>query len=321
MSVETHARCRGSAATWTAELDRSRISCRVSPRAREELVAYWRRQGRVEPGRDLQVEPGALPHLRRELEAWRDRVERRERMVLVEAVTDFDFHDRRAFGWLVANLLGTPLTQNDQGDRVVSVWARPGGKRVVDGARYHQTREGGGLHTDNVSLPNHWDYLVFSCIRPAFIGGESILVSALAAHEILLGVPAALEILRRPFWWEYRGIAEGVFEAPVVSYDQRDEPHFRHLRKYLESAHRRAGVPLTDDQAWALDVLEAILELSRLQYRVRLEAGEVLITLDSQVLHARTSFCDASPDVPADADAAAAGTCRFFDRVWVTRER
>ena len=308
-----------ASATWHAGLDRAQIACRVSDHACDEVLRYWREFSSQPPGSDFRVQREAMPHLCEEVERWRRRLEHRERMVLVEPVPGLDFHQRRAFGWLVAKLLGEPLVQNDKGDRVVSVWARPGGKRVIDGARYHQTREGGGPHTDNVSLPETWDYLVFSCIRPALIGGESILLSGFSVHRELLAFPEALEILRQPFWWEYRGIAEKLFQAPVITYNGAGEPLFRHLRKYLESAHQRAGAPLTDEQVWALDVLEALLELSRLEYRVRLEQGEILITYDSQVLHARTYFCDPSPHPPADAEEAAVGTCRFFDRVWVRR--
>jgi hypothetical protein len=311
----------GASAAWDARLDRARIACQVSDRACEEVLRYWRESPPQPPGSDLRATREAMPQLCEEVERWRERLERHERMVLVEPVARLNFHQRRAFGWLVATLLGEPLVQNDKGDRVVSVWARPGGKRVIDGARYHQTREGGGPHTDNVSLPESWEYLVFSCIRPAMIGGESILLSGFSVHQELLAFPAALEILRQPFWWEYRGIAEKLFQAPVITYNAQGEPLFRHLRKYLESAHQRAGAPLTDEQVWALDVLESLLELSRLEYRVRLEQGEILITYDSQVLHARTYFCDRSPHPPADANEAAVGSCRFFDRVWVKRDR
>jgi hypothetical protein len=310
-----------ASAAWDARLDRARIACQVSDRAREEVLRYWRESPLPPPGSDLRAPLGAMPHLCEEVEGWRHRLERRERMILVEPVAGLNFHQRRAFGWLVATLLGEPLVQNDNGDRVVSVWARPGGKRVIDGARYHQTREGGGPHTDNVSLPESWDYLVFSCIRPAMVGGESILISGFSVHQELLAFPAALEILRQPFWWEYRGIAEKLFQAPVITDNAEGEPLFRHLRKYLESAHQRAGAPLTDEQVWALDVLESLLELSRLEYRVRMEEGEILITYDSQVLHARTYFSDPSPHPPADGDEAATGSCRFFDRVWVKRDR
>ena len=321
MSATTVLDSAANSACWGADLPEHRIAARLSPAATEEARRFIGDHPQCAPGGI--IEPSALscPNLGREIEALRERVERRERMVLLQGVGGLDFHQRRAFAWLVANLFGEPIVQNQEGHRFVSVWARAGGKRVLDGARYHQTREGGGPHTDNVSLPEKWEYLVFSCIRPAHIGGESILVSGFSVHQALLAAPRALDILCQPFWWEYRGISSDLFEAPVITYDAAGEPHFRYLRKYMESAHQRAGVPLTAEQVWALDCLEAILDLTHLQYRRRIEEGEILITHDSQVLHARTFFCDESPLEPANAAEAAAGPFRFFDRVWSKARR
>lgn len=309
-------------AFWGADLPSDRIVAHLSPAAIEEARRFIRNHPQCTPGNAIETAVMSCPNLGREVELLRERVERRQRMVLLQGIGGPDFHERRAFAWLVANLFGEPIVQNQEGHRFVSVWARAGGKRVVDGARYHQTREGGGPHTDNVSIPEKWEYLVFSCIRPAHIGGESILLSGFSVHQALLGtVPGALDILRQPFWWEYRGISSDLFEAPIITYDVAGEPHFRYLRKYMESAHQRAGVPLTAEQVWALDCLEAILDLTHLQYRRRIEEGEILITHDSQVLHARTFFCDGSAYEPADAAEAASGPFRFFDRVWAKKRR
>jgi alpha-ketoglutarate-dependent taurine dioxygenase len=306
---------------WDAHLDRRQIATELSADAYEETAAAINSVPGSVPVTDAGNHIGPLPRLRDELESWRDRVERRERVVLLRPLPDLDFRKRRIFAWIVANSFGEPLVQNSQGDQLVAVYARPGTKRVADGARHHQTREGGGPHTDNVNIPEPWEYLVFSCIRPARIGGESILIDGVAVHERLLAVPDALDILRQPFWWEYRGISDRLYQAPVITYDGRGEPRFRYMRRYLESAHHRAGEPLTAEQVWALDVLDAVLDLSELQFRTTLEQGEVLITSDSQVLHARTSFCDPRPGAPQDVDAAAVGSCRFFDRVWVRKDR
>jgi len=268
----------------------------------------------------LTIDAHALPRLRHEIETCRSRVEHDERMTLLSTVPGLDFHERRLFAWIVANMLGQPVAQNWEGDRIAVADARPGDTRI---ARYHQTREGGAAHNGSVSLPDPWEYLVFSCIRPAWIGGESILISAFTIHEALLAAPEALEVLRAPFWWEYRSISDGLFEAPIITYSDTGEPRFRYLRRYLESAHRRAGAPLTPEQRWALDTLDALIDQPQLQFRTTIREGEILITYDSQVLHARTSFCDPVPDAPIDTDvtntANAAGGYRFFDRVWATR--
>ena len=305
---------------WDARLDRRQVVTALSEDACEETAAAIDAVPASVPVTEANTHVGPLPRLREELEWYREKVERRERIALLRPLPNLDFRRRRIFAWIVANLLGEPLVQNSQGDRLVAVYARPGTKRIADGARYHQTREGGGPHTDNVNIPVCWEYLVFSCIRPARVGGESILIDGGTVHERLLAVPEALDILRQPFWWEYRGISDQLYRAPVITYDGSGEPKFRYLRRYLESAHLRAGEPLTAEQLWALDVLDAVLELSELQFRTSLEEGEVLIASDSHILHARTSFCDAEPGAPQDVEAAAAGPYRFFDRVWVKKD-
>lgn len=308
----------GQRLAWGASLPRTDIEFCIDRGARDEVLRFVAAAAE-RPLESVSWDDGALPLLRREIECCRGWMDAGARMAIIRPVEGLSLHGRRVFAWAVANLFGEPLVQNAEGDRVIAVYARPGNRRVIDGARYHQSREGGGPHTDNVSLPDAWEYLVFSCIRPATIGGESILIDGLAVHRELQRVPQALRVLERPFWWEYRGIAEGVFEAPIVTYHD-GQPHFRYLRKYLESAHRRAGTPLTDEQVWALDVLEALVDRTDLQFRTRLEGGEILVTIDSQVLHARTAFADATPGGPRDAaEALRAGGWRFFDRVWARK--
>jgi TfdA family taurine catabolism dioxygenase TauD len=304
---------------WDASLDRDRICCQLSAEACGEAVAFVRSIPPFTPPAALAIEASAFPHLRHDIEACRARVDSRERIALLRPVPGLDFHGRRLFAWIVANMFGEPVPQNTDGDRIAVVYARPGTGRIADGARYHQTREGGAVHNDNVSLPDRWEYLVFSCIRPAWIGGESILISAFTVHDRLLAAPEALGVLQSPFWWEYRGLGEQLFQAPIITYSDAGEPQFRYLRRYLESAHLRAAEPLTLEQRWALDTLDAILDQTHLQFRTVMHAGDILVANDSQVLHARTAFCDPVPHGPMDAITAAAGPYRFFDRVWAKK--
>ena len=303
---------------WHRILDRADITFTLSEHSQEEVLAYLRTIPPSAAAGDA-LPSAAGPSVRADLERCRRRAEHGHRAVLIAPLPGLTFAERRHVAWMVANVFGEPLVQNAAGDRLVAVYARPGTKRVADGARYHQTREGGGPHTDNVNIPDHWDYLVFSCIRPGKLGGESILLNAFAVHAALERIPAALEILWQPFWWEYRGLSDDFYEAPVVTYTADREPRFRYMRRYMESAHARVGRPMTSEQVWALDALDAVLDDSALQFRTSMRQGEILITYDSQVLHSRTSFCDPSPGAPASLEEAAAGDCRFFDRVWIRK--
>jgi transcription initiation factor IIE alpha subunit len=101
-----------------------------------------------------------------------------------------------------------------------------------------------------------------------------------------------LEILMSNFTFEYRGISRELYEAPIITFNQKGEPLFRHLRTYMESAHQRANRPLSVDQVRALDALDATLSMSQFQLLHRLKTGQILIANDSQILHDRRCFVD-----------------------------
>lgn len=226
----------------------------------------------------------------------------------------FGDEERAALSWCLAKALGSPLPQDAEGRLVVQVYDRDRTRRIADGARYHQTHEGGYIHTDNVNLPEAWEYLVFSCIRPVHAGGESIFVNGSALYETLrTEYPDALQSLEQPFWWEYRGFSNNFYSAPIITYGPDGRPRFRYLRAYLESAHARAGETLTELQHYALDVLDALLSDSELQLRYTFKAGESMIARDDRILHGRTVFAD---PVGVERDGSRA-LGRLFTRLWV----
>jgi alpha-ketoglutarate-dependent taurine dioxygenase len=125
-------------------------------------------------------------------------------------------------------------------------------------------------------------------------GGENILLNGLRVHKILKEkFPDVLAILEKNFIWEQRGVADATYEAPIIAYNSKNEPMFRHLRPYMESAHLKTNNPLTAEQLYAIDTLDSILEHSDNQYRYTFSSGEILISNDSQTLHGRTCFSDA----------------------------
>lgn len=192
----------------------------------------------------------------------------------------------------IARGLGNLMVQNDAGDTVVAVYDRDAG-RIEDGARYHQTRQGGDIHTDSVNRPQPIRYLVLGCAAPALIGGETILVRADEVYLALQCQPDVLEILGHDFLFEGRGMAQeyALFQMPVCT-THEGRPRFRYLRSYITSAHNKAGTPLDPMQVHAFDMLDALLDSSRLQTRFNLGAGDILVTDDTAVFHGRTSFVD-----------------------------
>lgn len=232
---------------------------------------------------------------------------------------ELDIHElSEPFGKLFGNL----LVQNEQGAKVITVYDRDRLGSMFSGARYHQTREGGSIHTDNVNVPELWDYLYLSCISPAFVGGENILVDGVLINSILEEkFPKAFEILKSPFIWEMRGVKDELYNAPIITYDEKGEPHFRHLRPYMESAHVKAETPITAEQLYALDVLDALLNDSNNQVRYLMQAGDILLSKDDQVLHGRTCFSDdlAAVSIEELGENPGRPLKRTMDRLWVKR--
>ena len=234
--------------------------------------------------------------------------------------SDYDFQELTVR--LMGEALGELLIQNEQGDRVIVVYDRDRTGSMHRGARYHQTREGGSIHTDNVNIPQPWDFLLLACLAPAEVGGENILVDGIAVHRFMQAHhPKSLKILEGDFYWEMRGVADSLYQAPIISYNQNGEPLFRHLRPYMESAHRKAGRTFTAEQLYAIDLLDAVLNSSEFQTRYRMRSGEILLTVDAQVLHGRTCYSDALDAVTLEEFRAGKGSVlkRTMERLWIRK--
>lgn len=200
---------------------------------------------------------------------------------------------------IMSSQVGEILSQNSSKEKVIEVFDRNRKFSINRGSRYHQTREGGSIHTDNVNIPFKWDYLMFSCLSSALAGGETILVDSKEIHkELKKKFLEAKKILEKNFFWEKRGVADELYKAPVLTYDNKRNPNFRYLRPYLEAAHEKANQQLTSKQLYALDVLDALLESEEFQFRYKMQKGDILFNLDSQVLHGRTSFSDTLNSLP-----------------------
>eukprot|EP00122_Pirum_gemmata_P000748 Pgem_evm2s663 len=88
----------------------------------------------------------------------------------------------------------------------------------------------------------------------------------------------------------------------------------RYLRDYLESAYIRKEITLTDEQIWAMDMLDCVAQISDVQLRYNLKAGETLLCTDVSVLHGRTPFVDyTSAKQLYDQNA---GKNRLLQRTW-----
>ena len=217
---------------------------------------------------------------------------------------------------------GDILIQNSSKDKVIEVFDRNRKFSINRGSRYHQTREGGSIHTDNVNIPSYWDYLMFSCLSSAKAGGETILVDSGEIHnELKKKFKLAKKTLEKNFYWEKRGLADELYKAPIITYDKMNRPNFKYLRPYLEAAHIKAKKYLNRKQLYALDVLDALLETSNFQLRYKMQKGDILFNLDSKVLHGRASFSDSLDALPLEKIKNTESRLkRTMIRVWIKRK-
>ena len=224
---------------------------------------------------------------------------------------------------IMCGYAGDTLVQNAKKDKLIEVYDRDRKLSMHKGSRYHQTREGGSIHTDNVNIPTGWEYLMFGCLSSSKAGGETILVDSKTIHkELNLNFTEAKKILEKNFFWEKRGVADELYKAPILTYDKKKQPMFRYLRPYLEAAHLKADKQLTSKQLYALDVLDALLETSKFQFRYKLQKGDILFNLDSKVLHGRTSFSDAYDALPlAKIKNKESRLKRTMIRVWIKNRK
>ncbi|MGQ4516201.1 TauD/TfdA family dioxygenase [Streptomyces sp. DW26H14] len=271
-----------------------------SPRAQSELAAYVRELGRLHPaGRidAVEVDLAAVPVFAAEVDASRDVIDSTAHFIVYDRVDGVEsLREQGLYAWVLGKALGRPMVQNTDGWRLIEVYDRGVRKTIEDGARYHQTKQGSYMHNDAVNDVDPIDYLLLSCGQSAYIGGESILVDAKPVHEVLSQHPDILAILTQEFWFEKRGMSlseeTGFFRSPIIRYTADGEPLVRYFRTYIEVAHEKKGEPITAEQRDALDFFDAVLDQSSVQYRIRLERGQTLVSADDRFLHTRTAFYD-----------------------------
>lgn len=195
-------------------------------------------------------------------------------------------------------LFGRLITQDREGTIVRRVEDR--GTRIGEGARarYADSRFGGSLHTDGAELPQPVPALfALMCVRQAPVGGELNLVHLSQLQTRL--TDGECERLRRPFHFDRRGDqrpAESPTVRKPVLFDTGGRTCVTYLREYVEVGHNhRHAAPLTGAERAALDALDAALNAQELRLSFRMEAGQVAVFNNLQLLHGRTTFQD-DPD-------------------------
>jgi hypothetical protein len=190
--------------------------------------------------------------------------------------------------WALGLRFGRLLPQNAKGHLIGHV--KDLGVRADDPAvRLYQTSERQGFHTDSC------DVVALLCVRPARRGGLSSIASTWTAfNEVLRRRPDLAPALFEPIATDHRGEqspgARPWFSIPILSW-HRERLLGVYQRRYIESAQRFPDAPrLTDAQREAMDLLETVLE--EIAFRMELQAGDIQLVHNHQILHDRTAFED-----------------------------
>lgn len=279
-------------------------------------------QGDRFDARPAHIDPLHSQALSAELRNIRNIVDHETHALIIDGFKADDLANFKSLIWTFGSLLADPMVQNHLGHKVIEVYDR-GGRSIEEGARYHQTRQGAYVHNDGVSDPLPIDYLILACGQKALLGGESILIDASAVYAELMAFPDVLDELKCNFYFENRGMSEEeqLFRAPILSFSKEGIPLIRYFRVYIESAHLKAGVPLTLAQIQALDFLDTVLDQSSVQHRVLLEPGQILISADNKFLHTRTHFIDINaPSVEIDDATPLKDLNRYMSRMWLRKQ-
>ena len=186
--------------------------------------------------------------------------------------------------------LGNARSQNAQGHILGHV--RDTGADASDtNTRIYQTAERQTFHTDSADLVG------LLCIRKAYEGGESLLVSAETIYnKMKADRPDLLARLFEPIATDRRGeIPEGekpYMEIPVFSWHEGFLTVF-YQRQYIDSAQRfDDAMRLSQEHIEALDLFDTLANDPDLHFSMQLEPGDMQFVYNHSQLHDRTGFTD-----------------------------
>src|SRR5579864_941124 len=197
----------------------------------------------------------ALPSFENDAEALREELRFGSGFVVVKGlpIDRYTEEEARLIYWSLGAHLGRAIPQTMQGDLLYSV--RDQGYNLerdygAAGVRTSKTTGGLNYHTDSPPLLAGYtpDIVCLLALQTAKSGGESSIVSANTAHNILLQErPDHLDRLYAPYHMDRRAeLPPGeapTLPVPVFAYNGRLA--VRYLRLYITKGHEVAGAPLT----------------------------------------------------------------------------
>ena len=210
--------------------------------------------------------------------------------ILRKTVLEKSIDNAKVWFLSLCQKLGSPLSQNTEGDLVLSVKnaALDDNDQKVRGPN---TNKKLSFHTDRC------DVIAFLCLQPAKSGGENQIIESEKIEKVIKKErPDLHAILCHKFPYKTHTIDSAnplpFCEQPIFSW--RDGFFAcSYLRVLINRADQDPDCPnLSDVQIEALDFMDSVCERKELQTRLTLQRGDILFLNNWTTLHRRTAFED-----------------------------
>ena len=208
-------------------------------------------------------------------------------------VDQYRRQEGQAIGWVLAHLIGRVVAQKRDGTRLYDV--RDTGKAMAHGVRRSITNLEQEFHTDGGWLLLPPSFIGLYCLQPAAEGGLSRCASLVTVHQALRELPALLDRLHRPFWWDRQAEHapdDVTYSGAPIYWHAGGRVFARYYDDYVRKGHALAGEPLDELGADALEAMREAIEAEENCIEFLLEPGQFLYVNNRQIAHSRTAFRD-----------------------------
>lgn len=267
-------------------------------------VALAHAKATGKPTIELEHEDFPLPTLAPRIGQWRTELGEGRGFVLISGVPVDRWSEAEAerFFWAFGQHLGTPGTQNPDGDLLGHV-TDTGDAARDPLVRLYRTPDNINYHCDGA------DVVGLLCLKTAPSGGTSRIASSITVfNELWNQNPEQARQLFEPLRMDRRN-EQATGDPPFVHmqpgcYDGTTLRTFYHS-DYYRSVARHIGELPSHERA-LLDAYENIAERPEIRLEMQFEPGDVQLLSNHTILHARTAYQDG-----------AAGK-RHLLRLWLT---
>ncbi|MCQ3000757.1 TauD/TfdA family dioxygenase [Pseudomonas syringae] len=203
-------------------------------------------------------------------------------------------------------LIGSLVSQNSNGDKVVSVSNKRAGNLLDKNVRAYNTDQALNFHSDSADITG------LLCINNSQQGGESMVVSAATIHNLILADhKELLGIFYHGFIYDARGEeiigSSPAYRNSVFHYGDKKLSCRFYLSDYIVPGLRKLGLSLSEIERHALEVFSGLCDQPTNHISFKMGRGDIVFYSNNTVLHARQPFVSTSNS----------NTDRLLYRTWI----